>query len=93
MENCEAMTPSTHSLAYSYRLFKKCYDENYRNTKFHTFLDFYPIYIIFSLFSSIFFKLIILIKLKHGLDFSFKLTVTANSHYYGEIVAQYELLS
>ena len=28
MENCEAMTSSTHSFAYSYRLFKKCFDEN-----------------------------------------------------------------
>ena len=28
MENCEAMTSPAHSFAYSYRLFKKCFDEN-----------------------------------------------------------------
>ena len=31
MENCEAMRSSTHSFAYSYRLFKKCFVENYEN--------------------------------------------------------------
>ena len=34
MENCEAMTSSTHSFAYSYRLFQKC------NSKFCVFLIF-----------------------------------------------------
>ena len=52
MENCEAMTSSTHSFAYSHRLFKKCFVENYENWKFHIFLIFYPIYIKFSLFYS-----------------------------------------
>ena len=46
MEICEVMTSSTHSFAY--RLFKKCTVENYKNTKFHIFLIFYPIYIKFS---------------------------------------------
>ena len=50
MENCEVMTSSTHSFAYSYRLLKKCFVENYRNSKFHIFFIFYPIYIKFSLF-------------------------------------------
>ena len=31
MEICETMTSSTHSFAYSYWLFKKCFDENYEN--------------------------------------------------------------
>ena len=31
MKNCEAMTTSTHSFAYSYRLFKKGFVENYEN--------------------------------------------------------------
>ena len=35
MEYCEAMTSSTHSSAYSYRLFKKCFVERYENSKFH----------------------------------------------------------
>ena len=58
MESCEAMT-STHSYAYiySYRLFKKCLDENYGNSKFHIFLIFYLIYIKFSLFCSKIFTL------------------------------------
>ena len=40
MKNCEAMTSSTHSFAYSYRLLKKCFDENYENSKFHIVLIF-----------------------------------------------------
>ena len=52
MENCEAMSSSTHSSAYLYWLFKKCFIENYENKKFHIFLIFYPIYIKFSLFYS-----------------------------------------
>ena len=48
MENCEAMTSSTHSFAYSYRLFQKC------NSKFCVFLIFFLIYMYmkFSLFCS-----------------------------------------
>ena len=38
MENCEAMTSSTHSFAFSYRLFKKFFIANYENSKFHIFL-------------------------------------------------------
>ena len=33
MKNCEVMTSSTHSFAYSYRLFKKRFIENYENSK------------------------------------------------------------
>ena len=33
MENCEAMRSSTHSFAYSYQLFKKCFVENFENSK------------------------------------------------------------
>ena len=36
-------------ISISYRLFKKCFIENYENQKFHIFLIFYPIYIKFSL--------------------------------------------
>ena len=51
MENCEAMTSSTHSFAYLYWLFKKRFVENYENSKFIIFLIFfYPIYIKISLF-------------------------------------------
>ena len=57
MANCEAMTSSTHSFAYSYWLLKKCFDENYSNKKFHIFLILYMIYITFSLFCSICFTL------------------------------------
>ena len=35
MENCEAMNSSTHLFAYSYWLFKKCFVENFENSKFH----------------------------------------------------------
>ena len=69
------MTSSTHSFAYSYRLFKKCFDENYRNSKCHRghiFLIFYPIHIKFSLLCSIFVLLFLLTWLKPGPDFSFK---------------------
>ena len=54
MGNCEAMTSSTHSFAYIHMnwLFKKCFVENYKNSKFNIFLIFYPIYINFSLFCS-----------------------------------------
>ena len=45
MEKSEAMTSSTHSFAYSYRLFKKCFVENYENSKFHIFLILYLIYV------------------------------------------------
>ena len=48
MENCEAMRSSTHSFAYSYQLFKKCFVENFKNSKFHIFFISYPIYIKFS---------------------------------------------
>ena len=64
MKNCEAMT-STHSFAYSYRLFKKPFIENYENSKFHI-LIFNPISIKFSLFCFKFLTLSI------GLNFSFK---------------------
>ena len=57
MENCQAMTSSTHSFAHSYLLFMKCFTENYKNSKFHIFLMFYPIYIKFSLFCSKLFTL------------------------------------
>ena len=40
MENCEAMTSWPYSFAYLYRLFKKCFVENYENSKFHIFLIF-----------------------------------------------------
>ena len=42
----------TQYMENSYWLFKKCFVENYENSKFHIFLIFYPIYIKFSLFYS-----------------------------------------
>ena len=59
MENCQAMTSSTHSFAHSYPLLTKCFTANYENSQFHIFLMFYPIYIKFSLFCSKFFTLFI----------------------------------
>ena len=38
IEICEAMTSSIHSFAYSCRLFRKCFTENYGNSEFHIFL-------------------------------------------------------
>ena len=52
MKNCEAMTSSTHSFAYSYGLVKKCFLKICETSKFHNFLIFQPIFIRFSLFSS-----------------------------------------
>ena len=48
----EAMTSSTHSFAYSYSLFKKCFIDNYENSQFHISFILYPILIKFSLFCS-----------------------------------------
>ena len=63
MKNCEAMTSSTHSLAYSYWLVKKCFLKICETWKCHNFLIFQLIFITFSLFSSIFFTLSSEIKL------------------------------
>ena len=63
MENCEAMTSSTHSFAYSYRLVKKCFLKNCETSKCHNFLIFQPIFIRFSVFCSKFFTLSSEIKL------------------------------
>ena len=52
MENCEVMTSSTHSFAYSYGLVKKCFLKICETSKFHNFLIFQPIFIRFSLFCS-----------------------------------------
>ena len=49
MENCEVMTSSTHSFAYSYRLVKKCFVKICETSKCHNFLIFQPIFIRFSL--------------------------------------------
>ena len=63
MENCEAMTSSTHSFAYSYRLVKKCFLKNFETSKCHNFLIFEPIFIRFSVFCSKIFTLSSEIKL------------------------------
>ena len=63
MENCEAMTSSTHSFAYSYRLVKKCFWKICETSKCHNFLIFQPIFVRFSLFCSNFFTLSSEIKL------------------------------
>ena len=49
MENCEAMTSSPHSFAYSHRLVKKCFLKIRETSKCHNFLIFQPIFIRFSL--------------------------------------------
>ena len=49
MENCEVMTSSPHSFAYSYRLVKKCFLKICETSKCHNFLIFQPIFIRFSL--------------------------------------------
>ena len=63
MENCEAMTSSTHSFAYSYGLVKKCFLKICEILKCHNFLIFQPIFIRFSLFCSENFTLSSKIKL------------------------------
>ena len=63
MENCEAMTSSTHSFAYSYRLVKKCFLKNCETSKCHNFHIFQPIFIRFSVFCSKIFTLSSGIKL------------------------------
>ena len=65
MENCEAMTSSTHSFAYyySYRLVKNCFLKICETSKCHNFLIFQPILIRFSLFCWILFTLSSEIKL------------------------------
>lgn len=40
LESCEAMTSSTHSFAYSYQCFKKCFVKISETSKFHNFLIF-----------------------------------------------------
>ena len=49
MENCEAMTSSPHSFAYSYWLVKKCFFKICETSKCHNFLIFQPIFIRYSL--------------------------------------------
>ena len=63
MENCEAMTSSTHWFAYSYRLVKKCFLKICETSKCHNFLIFQPIFIRFSLFCLKYFTLSSEIKL------------------------------
>ena len=57
MASSEAMTSSTHSFAYSYRLVKKCFVKICETSKCHNFLIFQPIFIRFSLFCLNFFTL------------------------------------
>ena len=52
MASSEAMTSSTRSFAYSYRLVKKCFVKICETSKCHNFLIFQPIFIRFSLFCS-----------------------------------------
>ena len=52
MASSEAMTSSTRSFAYSYRLVKKCFVKICEASKCHNFLIFQPIFIRFSLFCS-----------------------------------------
>ena len=63
MGNCEAMTSSTRSFAYSYQLVKKCFLKICETSKCHNFLIFQPIFIRFSPFYSQMFTLSYEIKL------------------------------
>ena len=63
MGNCEAMTSSTRSFAYSYQLVKKCFLKICETSKCHNILIFQPIFIRFSLFYSQIFTLFYEIKL------------------------------
>ena len=63
MASSEAMTSSTHSFAYSYRLVKKCFVKICETLNCHNFLIFQPIFIRFSLFCSENFTLSSKIKL------------------------------
>ena len=49
MKNCEALTSSPHSFAYSYRLVKKCFLKIRETSKCHNFLIIQPIFIRYSL--------------------------------------------
>ena len=49
METCEAVTSSTHSFAYSHRLFKNCFVNTSETSKFHNFLIFCQISVKISL--------------------------------------------
>ena len=62
MASSEAMT-STHSFAYSYRCFQKCFVKICETSKCHNFLIFQPIFIKFSLFCSKKFTISFKIKL------------------------------
>ena len=57
MENCEVMTSSPHSFAYSYRLVKKCFLKICETSKCNNILIFQPIFIRFSLLCLKFFTL------------------------------------
>ena len=63
MASSEAMTSSTRSFAYSYRLVKKCFVKICETSKCHNFLIFQPIFSRFSLFCSQNFTLSSKIKL------------------------------
>ena len=63
MENCEAMTSSSHSFAYSYQLVKRCFLKICETSKCHNFLIVQLIFIKFSLFCLNFFSLSSDIKL------------------------------
>ena len=63
MASSEAMTSSTHSLAYSYRCFQMCFVKTCETSKCHNFLIFQTIFIKFSLFCSKFVTLSSEIKL------------------------------
>jgi len=64
MASSEAMTSSTRSFAYSYRLVKKCFLKICETSKCHNFLNFQPIFFRFSLFCSENFTLSSEIKLE-----------------------------
>ena len=75
MDTCVAMTSLTHSFAYSYRLFKKCFDNNCGNSKLHIFLIIYSTYLKLSLFCLNFLLLLLTFSLMYFLSHEFAVLV------------------
>ena len=88
MENCEAMTSSPHSFAYSYWLVKKCLLKICETSKCHNFLIFQPIFIRFSLLCLKNFTLSSEIKLNLLWSSSLKLHALVKHIYHKQIQHQ-----
>ena len=74
-EKSEAMTSLTHSIAYSCQLFKKCFVENYENSRKKKSLFVSDLHQLFTAQCSV-----VLLFLLYGLDFSFSKLLTTYEH-------------